>query len=42
MARYDGMNYEEISESLKIPVGTVKSRMNKAVNTLMDALEEQT
>ena len=40
MARYDGMSYEEIAETLKIPVGTVKSRMNKAVNTLMDALEE--
>jgi len=40
MARYDGMSYEEIAESLRIPVGTVKSRMNTAVNALMDALEE--
>ncbi len=40
MARYDGMSYEEIAASLKIPVGTVKSRMNTAVNALMDALEE--
>jgi RNA polymerase sigma-70 factor (ECF subfamily) len=39
MARYDGMSYAEIAESLNIPLGTVKSRMNKAVNTLMDALE---
>ncbi|HQE83012.1 MAG TPA: sigma-70 family RNA polymerase sigma factor [Candidatus Hydrogenedentes bacterium] len=40
MARYEGMSYEEISQSLGIPVGTVKSRMNTAVNALMDALEE--
>ena len=36
----EGMSYEEISQSLGIPVGTVKSRMNTAVNALMDALEE--
>jgi RNA polymerase sigma-70 factor (ECF subfamily) len=40
MARYDGMSYDEIAHSLKIPVGTVKSRMNKAVNTLLGALED--
>ncbi len=40
MARYEGMSYEEISQSLGIPLGTVKSRMNTAVNALMDALEE--
>lgn len=40
MARYDGMDYESISESLGIPVGTVKSRMNKAVRVLMDELKE--
>jgi RNA polymerase sigma-70 factor (ECF subfamily) len=28
MARYEGMPYEAIGESLGIPVGTVKSRMN--------------
>ena len=40
MARYDGMAYEEIATTLRIPVGTVKSRMNKAVNLLLDMLEE--
>ena len=40
MARYEGMPYEEIGESLGIPVGTVKSRMNKAVRVLMDQLQE--
>lgn len=40
MARYEGMPYEEISISLGVPVGTVKSRMNKAVRVLMDQLEE--
>ena len=40
MARYDGMPYEEIAQALRIPVGTVKSRMNKAVNVLLEATEE--
>jgi RNA polymerase sigma-70 factor (ECF subfamily) len=40
MARYEGMSYEEIGNALGIPVGTVKSRMNKAVNTLMCEIEE--
>lgn len=39
MARYEGLKYDEIAESLDIPVGTVKSRMNKAVNTVMDQVE---
>jgi RNA polymerase sigma-70 factor, ECF subfamily len=39
MARYDGMPYEEIAASLGIPVGTVKSRMNKAVRDLTRAVE---
>jgi RNA polymerase sigma-70 factor (ECF subfamily) len=40
MARYDGLPYDEIGAALKIPVGTVKSRMNKAVKLLMEALDE--
>ena len=40
MARYDGLAYAEIAEALRIPVGTVKSRMNKAVKTIMAQLEE--
>lgn len=40
MARYDGMAYDEIGESLGIPVGTVKSRMNTAVRILMQELSE--
>ncbi|MBN2310892.1 MAG: sigma-70 family RNA polymerase sigma factor [Candidatus Hydrogenedentes bacterium] len=40
MARYDGMPYGEIGRALGIPVGTVKSRMNKAVSALMRELEE--
>lgn len=40
MARYEGMSYEEISEALAIPIGTVKSRMNKAAHLLADALQE--
>jgi len=39
MARYEGLKYDEIAESLDIPVGTVKSRMNKAVNTVMEQVE---
>ena len=39
MAHQEGLAYAEIAKALRIPVGTVKSRMNKAVNTLMAALE---
>jgi RNA polymerase sigma-70 factor, ECF subfamily len=40
MARYDGLPYLEIARALRIPVGTVKSRMNKAVRILLAAVEE--
>ena len=40
MARYDEMPYEHIADSLGIPVGTVKSRMNAAVKNLMNAMKD--
>ena len=40
MARYDEMPYDEIAQSLQVPVGTVKSRMNKAVHFLMQAIQD--
>ena len=40
MARYDRMPYDAIAKSLRIPVGTVKSRMNKAVHTLLAEIRE--
>ncbi len=42
MARYEGMPYEEIARTLAIPVGTVKSRMNKAVKFVLMELQEAT
>jgi RNA polymerase sigma-70 factor (ECF subfamily) len=40
MARYQDMPYGEIARALFIPVGKVKSRMNKAVTFLMDEMED--
>jgi RNA polymerase sigma-70 factor (ECF subfamily) len=37
---YQGLNYEEISEVLKIPVGTVKSRMFSAFGELREILKD--
>ena len=35
---YDGLPYREAAEVLGIPLGTVKSRMHKALQSLHDAL----
>lgn len=37
---YQGLRYQEIAEVLGIPEGTVKSRMNLAMNALRKALHE--
>lgn len=39
MAHQEGLSYAEIATALRIPTGTVKSRMNKAVRQLMDVWE---
>lgn len=40
MARYEGMAYGDIARALRIPVGTVKSRMNHAVAQVLDDIGE--
>ncbi len=39
MVTVQGMKYDEASEKLNIPVGTVRSRLSRARNILMDLLE---
>jgi len=39
MSLYQGLGYEEISETLGIPVGTVKSRMFLAINRLKEEFD---
>jgi RNA polymerase sigma-70 factor (ECF subfamily) len=41
MSMYQGMKYEEISEILDIPSGTVKSRMFTALNQLKEILDDR-
>lgn len=41
LGHLQGMKYAEISETLEIPVGTVKSRMSAAVRTLRAAISEE-
>lgn len=40
MSRIDGLSHAEIADLLGVPVGTVKSRMHKAVRALFTDLEE--
>ena len=40
MMHYEGYKYEEISEILNIPLGTVKSRIFLARNKLMEKLKD--
>ncbi len=42
LSAYEGMKYEQISEVLEIPVGTVKSRMSKAMEALEARLKRYT
>lgn len=37
----EGLSYEEISEVLKCPIGTIKSRLNRARNNLKKILSEK-
>jgi len=40
LSHFEAMKYDEIGDALGIPVGTVKSRMFTAVNTLKSLLKE--
>ena len=39
MITVQGMKYDETAERLNIPVGTVRSRLSRARNILMDLME---
>jgi len=38
---FDDLSYEEIAQVLKIPLGTVKSRLNKAIKGLREEIVEK-
>ena len=40
MFEFEGRSYEEISKRLKVPEGTVKSRIYNARKTLAEQLKE--
>ena len=40
LREYQGMRYQEIAETLEIPIGTVMSRLNYARKCLLEALQE--
>ena len=40
LREYQGMSYQEIAETLEIPIGTVMSRLNYARKNLMEQLQE--
>ncbi len=41
LAEIGGFSYKEISEILNINIGTVKSRINRAINKLKDKVKEE-
>lgn len=41
MKVYDEMSYEQIAETLDVPIGTVMSRLNRARAALRDLMEEE-
>jgi RNA polymerase sigma-70 factor (ECF subfamily) len=41
LREYEGLSYQEISETLNIPMGTVMSRLNYARKLLRDKLEQK-
>lgn len=41
LRHYQELSYEEIAKTLEIPLGTVKSRINKAINSLRKELKKR-